>query len=216
VRGGHDCGILQLQVDMGCPVVGFRFILDIHLLELGDVTQDGGQLMTKALFRLGGQFDAGEPGEVMGGRGDTVGPSLRPSMTYTKETKSSYAIERETPDQKRTQRFADALRDATQHNYLRKEPLVSLQQAIVDPRFANTGWRDSIGEQNFVSRSVGMNEEEMHFIAPRPQDLAELMDAYLAASRRILHSDLHPVIVAALVAYPFVFLHPFSKDGPSR
>ena len=134
---------------------------------------------------------------------------------YTKETKSSYAIERETPDQKRAQKFADALREAAQRDYLLKEPLVTLQQAIVDPRFANNGWRDSIGEQNFVSRSVGMNDEEMHFIAPRPQDLAELMDAYLDASRRILHSNLHPVITAALVAYPFVFLHPFS-DGNGR
>ena len=134
---------------------------------------------------------------------------------YTRETKSSYAIEREAPDQRRAQRFADALREAAQRDYLLKEPLVTLQQAIVDPRFANQGWRDSIGEQNFVSRSVGMNEEEMHFIAPRPQDLAELMDAYLDASRRILHSDLHPVIAAAVVAYPFVFLHPFS-DGNGR
>ena len=134
---------------------------------------------------------------------------------YTRETKSSYAIEREAPDQKRAQKFADALREAAQRDYLLKEPLVTLQQAIVDPRFANQGWRDSIGEQNFVSRSVGMNEEEMHFIAPRPQDLAELMDAYLDASRRILYSDLHPVIAAAVVAYPFVFLHPFS-DGNGR
>lgn len=134
---------------------------------------------------------------------------------YTRETKSSYAIEREAPDKRRAQRFADALREAAQRDYLLKEPLVTLQQAIVDPRFANQGWRDSIGEQNFVSRSVGMNEEEMHFIAPRPQDLAELMDAYLDASRRILHSGLHPVIAAAVVAYPFVFLHPFS-DGNGR
>ena len=134
---------------------------------------------------------------------------------YTKETKSSYAIERETPDQKRAQKFADALREAAQRDYLLKEPLVSLQQAIVDPRYANKGWRDSSGEQNFVSRSIGMNDEEMHFIAPRPQDLADLMDAYLAASRRILNSDIHPVIAAALVAYPFVFLHPFS-DGNGR
>ena len=80
---------------------------------------------------------------------------------YTRETKSSYAIEREAPDQKRAQKFADALREAAQRDYLLKEPLVTLQQAIVDPRFANQGWRDSIGEQNFVSRSVGMNEEEM-------------------------------------------------------
>jgi len=134
---------------------------------------------------------------------------------YSKETKSSYAIERETPDPKRTQRFVEALREAAQRDYLLKEPLVTLQQAIVDPRFANQGWRDSIGEQNYVSRSVGMHDEEMHFVAPRPQDLAELMDAYLAASRRILHSDLHPVIAAAVIAYPFVFLHPFS-DGNGR
>ena len=31
---------------------------------------------------------------------------------YTRETKSSYAIEREAPDQKRAQKFADALREA--------------------------------------------------------------------------------------------------------
>ena len=38
---------------------------------------------------------------------------------YTKETKSSYAIERETPDQKRAQKFADALREAARRDYLR-------------------------------------------------------------------------------------------------
>lgn len=134
---------------------------------------------------------------------------------YTKETKSSYAIERETPDQKRSQKFADALREAAQKDYLLKETLVALQQTIVDPRFANTGWRDSIAEQNYVGRSVGLTDEDIHFIAPRPQDLAELMPAYLDASRRILDSSIHPVTAAALIAYPFVFLHPFS-DGNGR
>jgi len=134
---------------------------------------------------------------------------------YTKETKSSYAIERETPDQKRSQKFADALREASQRDYLLKETLVALQQAIVDPRYANTGWRDSISEQNYVSRSVGRTEEEVHFIPPRPQDLADLMPDYLDAARRILASDVHPVIAAAIIAYSFVFLHPFT-DGNGR
>lgn len=134
---------------------------------------------------------------------------------YTKETKSSYAIERETPDQKRSQKFADALRDASKRDYLLKDTLVALQQAIVDPRFANNGWRDTINEQNYVGRSVSLTEEEVHFIAPRPQDLPELMPAYLDASRRILNSGVHPVIAAALIAYPFVFLHPFT-DGNGR
>ncbi len=134
---------------------------------------------------------------------------------YTKETKSSYAIERETPDQKRSQKFADALREASQRDYLLKETLVALQQTVVEPRFVNHGWRDTINEQNYVGRSVSPTDEEVHFIAPRPGDLAELMPAYLDASRRILNSGVHPVIAAALIAYPFVFLHPFS-DGNGR
>lgn len=134
---------------------------------------------------------------------------------YTKETKSSYAIERETPNQRRAQRFADALREAPQRDYLLKDTLVALQQAIVDPRFANTGWRDSVNEQNYVGRSLSLNEEEVHFVPPRPQDLPELMPAYLDAARSILHSDVSPVIAAAVIAYSFVFLHPFT-DGNGR
>ena len=134
---------------------------------------------------------------------------------YTKETKSSYAIERETPDQKRAQKFADALREASQRDYLLKETLVSLQQAVVDARFANAGWRDSIREQNYVGRSVSLTDEEIHFIPPKPEDLAELMSDFLEAARRILNSPVSPVIAAAVIAYPFVFLHPFS-DGNGR
>ncbi len=134
---------------------------------------------------------------------------------YTKETKSSYAIERETPDQKRAQKFTDALREATQRDYLLKDTLVILQQNIVEPRFVNNGWRDTKNEQNYVGRSVSLTEEEIHFIPPRPQELDELMSAYLEASRSILNSDLHPVIAAAVIAYSFVFLHPFS-DGNGR
>jgi hypothetical protein len=93
--------------------------------------------------------------------------------------------------------------------------LTTLQQAIVDPRYANTGWRETINEQNYVGRSVSLIEEEVHFIAPRPQDLPELMPAFLDASRRILNSEVHPVIAAAVIAFPFVFLHPFS-DGNGR
>jgi hypothetical protein len=37
----------------------------------------------------------------------------------------------------------------------------------------------------------------------------------MTASRLILNSDLHPIIAAAVIAYPFVFLHPFS-DGYRR
>ncbi|MBT5704894.1 MAG: Fic family protein [Verrucomicrobia bacterium] len=131
---------------------------------------------------------------------------------YRKETKSSYAIERETPDQKRTRTFSDALKEASQKDYLLKKNLVALQQMIVDPRYVDKGWRD---EQIYVGRSISYTDEEVHFVAPRPQEIVELMSAFLKASRRILNSEMDPVVAAAVISYAFVFLHPFS-DGNGR
>lgn len=134
---------------------------------------------------------------------------------YTRETKSSYAIERETPDQKRSARFAAALREAASRDYLQKKALVDLQHAIVDPRFANPGWRDAINEQNYVGSTVALGEELIHYIPPRPEDLDALMEDFLEASRRIFRSEISPILAAAAIAWPFVFLHPFS-DGNGR
>jgi hypothetical protein len=134
---------------------------------------------------------------------------------YSRETKSSYAIERETPDQKRAARFVTALREAAARDYLRKDTLVDLQKTIVDERFANDGWRDSIGEQNYVGSSLSIGDEQIHFIPPRPEDLCELMPSFLDASGRLLRAEINPVITAAAIAWPFVFLHPFS-DGNGR
>ena len=134
---------------------------------------------------------------------------------YSRETKSSYAIERETPDQKRAARFVAALREAATRDYLQKDALVALQRTVVDARFANDGWRDSIGEQNYVGSSLSAGDEQIHFVSPRPEDLGALMDAFLEASRRILRAELNPVLAAAAIAWPFVFLHPFT-DGNGR
>lgn len=131
---------------------------------------------------------------------------------YAKETKSSYAIERERPDQQRALKFVEALRNAASADCLQPRALVALQNTIVDPRFADGGWR---ADQNYVGRSLAAGDEEVHFISPRPQDIASLMEEYLTSSRRILESDIHPVVAAAMIAYPFVFLHPFG-DGNGR
>jgi hypothetical protein len=81
---------------------------------------------------------------------------------YTKETRSSFAIEGETPSASRTDRFVAALKAAPVFTP-NKESLIQLQGDIVDPRYAAKDWRDF---QNFVGETVGGYREEVHFICP--------------------------------------------------
>jgi len=136
---------------------------------------------------------------------------------YRKETRSSFAIERETPDRRRAEEFVRLLQEAGRHDYLQRDALVALQNAIVDPRYANPGWRDSLRppEQNFVAGRGAPNVEGVHYIPPRPEEIGKLMKDWLAFSRRVLDSDAPPIVAAAVIAWTFVFLHPFS-DGNGR
>ena len=137
---------------------------------------------------------------------------------YSKETRSSFAIEHETPDQKRAANFVRLLQQSNSQDYLQRDALVTLQNAIVDSRFANTGgWRDTVQppEQNFLAGARAPNFEGIHFIPPRPQEINALMTGWLRASRLALESEAPPVVVAAAIAWAFVFLHPFT-DGNGR
>ncbi|BBK44056.1 cell division protein Fic [Allostella vacuolata] len=130
---------------------------------------------------------------------------------FTKETRSSFAIEGETPNASRTDRFVAALKAAPEFTP-DKPSLIQLQGSIVDPRYAAADWRDF---QNFVGETVGGYREEVHFICPRPQDVASLMDAWTTLADRILRDEVDPVVAAAVVAFAFVFIHPF-EDGNGR
>ena len=132
---------------------------------------------------------------------------------YAKETRTSYAIEHETPTRQRAERFMALLARAGAEDLLSKQGLVALQNAIVDPRFAATDWRTV---QNYVGRTLAPGMEEVHLVPPRPEDLGALMDAWLETARRLATSDnVPPIAAAALVAWSFVYLHPF-EDGNGR
>jgi len=132
---------------------------------------------------------------------------------YAKETRTSYAIEHETPTRQRAERFMALLARAGAEDLLSKESLVALQNAIVDPRFAATDWR---GTQNYVGRTLAPSMEEVHLVPPRPEDLGVLMEAWLSTARRLATSDhVPPIAAAAFVAWSFVYLHPF-EDGNGR
>jgi Fic family protein len=122
---------------------------------------------------------------------------------YTKETRSSFAIEGETP--------IAALKAAPAFT-VNKESLIQLQGDIVDPRYAAKDWRDF---QNFVGETVGGYREEVHFICPRPQDVPGLMDAWVALLGRVVNGAVDPVVAAAVASFAFVFIHPFA-DGNGR
>lgn len=134
------------------------------------------------------------------------------SYLYTKETRSSFAIEGETPSAARSERFVRALREASDFDPASKEEIVRLQGAIVEPRYAATDWRNF---QNFVGETVGGYRERVHFICPRPQDVPGLMDSWMALAARLDASPVDPVAAAAVLAFAFVFVHPF-EDGNGR
>ncbi|WP_420237121.1 Fic family protein [Telmatobacter bradus] len=132
---------------------------------------------------------------------------------FTKETKSSFAIEGEEPSKDRTERFVAALMKTSGFDATSKDAFVQLQNAIVDPRYAQKNWRTA---QNFVSQTLPDYSEDVHFVCPKPEDVPSLMDAWMEMVRRLkLPEGVDPVVAAAVAAFGFVFLHPFD-DGNGR
>lgn len=131
---------------------------------------------------------------------------------YTKETKSSFEIEKIKPSAIRTERFVALLQLAEKEDFVDKSHLVELQNRIVDPRFQDAGYRSN---QNYVGETVAWQHERIHFVGPKPEDLSELMAGLLATHQRLTAGGVSPVAHAAVIAYGFVFLHPF-EDGNGR
>lgn len=131
---------------------------------------------------------------------------------YLKETKSSYEIERETPDQTRTHRFVRLLSQAGRKQSIDKEALIELQNAIVDERFADKDYRTS---QNYVGETLSSTRQRVHYVPPRPEDVPSMMDGLLGHIKRMAESGVEPVLQAATASFGFVFIHPF-EDGNGR
>ncbi len=149
---------------------------------------------------------------VLAERYDPITLARAVSYLYTKETRSSFAIEGETLTPARSDRFISALRAAPTFDLSDASALIRLQGEIVDPRYAANGWRIF---QNFVGETVGGYREKVHFICPRPEAVPDLMAGWTSLTRRLLDSRVEPVIAAAVSAFTFVFIHPF-EDGNGR
>lgn len=131
---------------------------------------------------------------------------------YSRETRSSFEIEHESPSTDRQERFIRLLQLAEKEDFCHKEALIEVQNLIVDPRYQEADYRSN---QNYVGETVNWQRETIHFVTPKPEDLSLLMRGLIQAHQHMSRQDLSPVVHAAVIAYGFVFLHPF-EDGNGR
>jgi len=131
---------------------------------------------------------------------------------YTKETKSSFAIEGEAISANRTERFVAALHRTAEFDTSDKQAFIKLQNSIVDPRYAAEDWRDI---QNYVGETMSDFREHIHFICPKPEEVEDLITGWMKMVERLNGSDIDPVCAATATAFGFVFIHPF-EDGNGR
>jgi len=172
-----------------CPMVRKTAALDAH-------TSEG---LHQALTNIVSQYD----------------PALflrAISYLYTKETKSSYAIEHEQPSKSREERFVRLLRGVHDIEPWSEDGLALLQGQIVEPRYAEQGFR---ALQNYVGQSIGRTRQYVHFVPPKPEDVRDLMHGWLETATLLMGSSTDPVVIAACLSFGFVFIHPF-VDGNGR
>ena len=129
---------------------------------------------------------------------------------YLKETQSSFEVEREKIPPQRQQRFADLLKQADAQEALSEVRVVELQNAVLDPRFHEYTWRN---QQNWIGKDLGYRKK-VDYVPPRPEHIAHLMTGLLAIAKDFA-SELEPVVAATVIAFGFVYIHPF-MDGNGR
>jgi hypothetical protein len=131
---------------------------------------------------------------------------------FTKETISSWEIEREKPDNDKLAKFVGLLHRAGSIGALSEQAFVELQKIVIDSRFALDSYRDF---QNYVGEEPGLGKLILHYITPRSQDVRSLMQNLISSFEIMEKSAIDPVITAAILSFGFVFIHPF-EDGNGR
>ena len=135
------------------------------------------------------------------------------SFLLLKDSKASFNIEGENPTQTRAVRWGRAIGQAGDKS-LSKEELLRLQQIVIEnSRFTKMGYRTEGGFIGEHDCSTG--EPIPEHISARWQDVEKLMDGLLNASRQMTENQFHPVLTASMIAFGFVFIHPF-EDGNGR
>jgi Fic family protein len=134
------------------------------------------------------------------------------SFLLLKDSKASFTIEGENPPNTRAARWGKAIGQAG-GKPLNEEELNRLQQIVIENgRFVEMGFRKKGGFVGEHDRTTG--EPIPEHISARWQDIEQLINGLLKTNE-LLEQDFDAVLAAAIVAFGFVFIHPF-EDGNGR
>lgn len=135
------------------------------------------------------------------------------SFLLLEDSKASYAIEGETPPHNRAERWGRIIGQAGRAPLSRSELERLQKEVIVDSRFIRMGYRT---EGGFIgSHDRLTNIPIPSHISAKHQDLDTLMEGFVETAKLLRDSDFPPVLAATLIAFGFVFIHPF-EDGNGR
>lgn len=129
-----------------------------------------------------------------------------------KDSRSSYIIEGESPPETRAQRWGRAIGEAGRHP-LDRDEFLRLQSIVLgDAKFVELGFRS---EGGFVgSHDRGTRVPIPEHISARPEDISSLVEGLIDFDNG-RGKELDPVLAATLLAFGFVYIHPFA-DGNGR
>ncbi len=135
------------------------------------------------------------------------------SFLLLKDSKASFTIEGESPKAKRAARWGQAIGQAGTRN-LSIEELIRLQQIVIEnTRFVEMGFRKKGGFVGEHDRTTG--EPLPEHISAKWQDIEPLINGLITTNDLLIQSEFDAVLAAAIIAFGFVFIHPF-EDGNGR
>ena len=130
-----------------------------------------------------------------------------------KDSKATYTIEGEAPPHNRIERWGKIIGAAGQRELSSRE-LEHLQTMVItDTRFVEPGLRKEGGFVGEHDRATGM-PMPVH-ISARAKDLETLLSGLMETYQLLGNSDFNVVLMATVIAFGFVFIHPF-EDGNGR
>ncbi|MFA7287484.1 MAG: Fic family protein [Melioribacteraceae bacterium] len=135
------------------------------------------------------------------------------SYLLLKDSQASFNIEGENPAPNRTSRWGRAIGEAGIRE-LTKDELLRLQKLVIeDSRFIKMGFRQEggfVGEHNRIT-----GEPNPEHISAHWQDIEKLISGLIDTEHLLIKTDFPPVLSASIIAFGFVFIHPFI-DGNGR